>query len=46
MPVMLYLEFPTKTFQVLKKFNIHLNLTNCAYEVRSKKFLEFIVHQR
>lgn len=43
--MMLCLEFPIETFQVLKKFNIYLNPTKCAFEISSKKFLEFIVHQ-
>lgn len=35
-----------ETFQVLKKFNMSLNLTKCTFGVNSRKFLEFIVHWR
>lgn len=35
-----------ETFQVLKKFNIHLNLTKCIFGVNSGKFLIFIMHRR
>lgn len=36
-----------KTFQVLKKFNMHLNLSKCgAFRVGSGKFLGFIIHHR
>ena len=35
-----------KTFQTLKRFNMHLNPLKCVFGVRSGKFLGFIIHQR
>lgn len=41
-----YLMDLTKTFQVLKKFNMYLNLTKCILEVNLGKFFDFIMHWR
>ena len=35
-----------ETFQTLKWFNMRLNPLKCIFEVRSCKFLGFIIHQR
>lgn len=35
-----------ETFQVLKKFNMRLNLFKFAFKIGSKKFLEFVFHHR
>lgn len=41
-----YLIDLAEIFQILKKFNMYLNLTKCAFRVNSRKFLGFIVYQR
>lgn len=35
-----------ETFQTLKKFDMWLNPTKCAFRVNFGKFLGFIIHQR
>ncbi|XP_065004143.1 uncharacterized protein LOC135636383 [Musa acuminata AAA Group] len=35
-----------ETFRMLKRFNMHLNISKCIFGVSSRKFLEFIIHQR
>ena len=35
-----------ETFQILRRFNMHLNPLKCVFEVRSGKFLGFVIHQR
>lgn len=40
----LYLIGLAEIFQILKKFNMYLNLTKCTFRVNSGKFLRFIVH--
>lgn len=35
-----------KNFQIIKKYNMPLNPTKCAFEVKSEKFLKFIMHKR
>lgn len=36
----------TKTFQVLKRFKMCLNLSICTFGVSLRKFIGFIVHKR
>ena len=36
----------TESFQVLKNYNMKLNLTKCAFEVSAGKFLGFMVNSR
>ena len=31
---------------MLKRFNMRLNLSKCIFGVSSRKFLEFVIHQR
>lgn len=33
-----------KTFKVLKRYNICLNPSKCAFRVSSEKYLRFIIH--
>ena len=35
-----------EAFQILKKYNMKLNLAKCAFEVSAGKFLGFIVNNR
>nr|XP_018677063.1 PREDICTED: uncharacterized protein LOC108951942 [Musa acuminata subsp. malaccensis] len=35
-----------ETFRILMRFNMHLNHSKCVFEVRSEKFLQFVIHQR
>lgn len=41
-----HLEDLAETFEVLKKFNMKLNPTKCAFGVSAGKFLGFMVSQR
>ena len=40
----LHITHLAKAFQVLKSYNIKLNLAKCAFEVSAGKFLGFIVN--
>ena len=42
----LHVAHLTKSFQVLKNYNMKLNLTKCAFGVSAGKFLGFIVNSR
>ena len=42
--VELHITHLAKAFQVLKSYNIKLNLAKCAFEVSAGKFLGFIVN--
>ena len=42
----LHVAHLTKSFQVLKNYNMKLNLTKCAFGVSARKFLGFIVNSR
>ncbi|XP_065004142.1 uncharacterized protein LOC135636382 [Musa acuminata AAA Group] len=35
-----------ETFQTLRRFNMRLNISKCIFGVSSRKFLEFVIHQR
>ncbi|KAK1588067.1 hypothetical protein Q3G72_019523 [Acer saccharum] len=35
-----------ETFIILRQYRMRLNLTKCAFDVSSKKFFSFMVHQR
>ena len=35
-----------KTFQMLRRFNMHLNPAKCVFRVSLGRFLGFIIHQR
>lgn len=41
----LHLADLTEMFQVLKRYNMCLNPCKCAFEIRSRKFLDFIIHK-
>ena len=42
----LHIAHLAKAFQVLKSYNMKLNLAKCAFEVSARKFLGFIVNSR
>ena len=44
--VELHITHLAETFQVLKNYNMNLNLAKCAFEVSVGKFLGFIVNNR
>ena len=44
--VELHISHLSKSFQVLKNYNMKLNLTKCAFGVSARKFLGFMVNNR
>ena len=42
----LHIAHMAKEFQILKKYNLKLNLAKCAFGVSTRKFLGFIVNNR
>ena len=42
----LHIAQQTESFQVLKNYNMNLNLTNYAFGVSARKFLGFMVNSR
>ena len=44
--VELHIAHLSESFQVLKNYNMKLNLTKCAFGVSTGKFLGFIVNSR
>ena len=44
--VKLHIAHQTEAFQILKKYNMKLNLSKCAFGVSTGKFLGFIVNKR
>ena len=42
----LHIVHLSKAFQILKEYNMKLNLTKCAFGVSAEKFLGFIVNNR
>ena len=41
-----HLDKLQETFDILRRYNMKLNLSKCAFEVSSRKFLGFMVSQR
>ena len=42
----LHIAYLAEAFQILKEYNMKLNLAKCAFEVSAEKFLGFIVNNR